>query len=553
MENQLNTIAHARRGAAWLVLLGVSAALAGSAFADQQPSVEETIAAAKSADEAASLAAIQSLGTRGGAPAIAALTDLLKSESPLTRAYAARALGTIGAPAKPATESLLALLGDSDPIVRRQALAAIAAIRPGPKVTVPLFVRLMQDSDPGIRLRVMQAIADAKGAAIPALIEALNNKQAAYWACLILRDIGTDAAPAVPALIEKLKDQDPEIRREAILALAAIGSPDAVPKLVPLLKDESARTAATFALGALGKIPADAESTIQANAKSSDGLLSTTSLWALARVHPNDMKLKRAALTQIVARLKDQDPFVRTAAARALASLPPSPEIAGPIFEKAMADGDETTTQYMLDALASLGPQAVPRLIAALKYQSLRAQTAYILGQIGPPAAAATPELAKLVSDPDPNVDIEAAHALAKIGPAAKAAVPALIDSIKRPESKCSHAAVFALGMIGPGAAAAEPVLLELIESQDTSLSMLAAWAMVKIRGVTPETAAKVVPELLVGLDSPLVKTRQAAAESLGELGPLAKSAVERLERATKDDDEGVRSAAAKALQSIRG
>ena len=70
----------------------------------QQPGVEDTIAATKSTDEAARLTAIQQLGTRSSAAAIAALTELLKSDSSLTRAYAARALGTIGAPAKEATE-----------------------------------------------------------------------------------------------------------------------------------------------------------------------------------------------------------------------------------------------------------------------------------------------------------------------------------------------------------------------------------------------------------------------------------------------------------------
>ncbi len=549
----MKIIAPFRCNAAWLVFCCGSLALVSPAALAQQLSVEETIVATKSPDEAARLAAIKNLGTRGGPQAIAALTGLLKSDSAHTRAYAARALATIGAPAKDATEGLIALLGDSDPVVRRQALAAITAIRPGPKVTVPLFAKLMQDSDPGIRLRVMQAVADAKGAAVPALIEALKNKSAAYWACLILRDIGPDAVGAVPALVEKLKDPDPEIRREAVLALAAIGSPDAAAKIAPLLKDDAARTAATFALGALGKIPTDAESTLRANVKSSDGLLSTTSLWALTRVHPDDVQLKRAALTQIIARLKDQDPFVRTAAARALASLPPSPEIAGPIFEKAMAEADETTTHYMLDALAGLGPQAVPRLIAALKYEALRAQTVYILGQIGPAAVAATPALAKLTSDPDPNVAVEAAHALAKIGPGAKDAVPALIEVLKQPESKSAHAAVFALGMIGPGAAAAEPALLEVIKGKDDSMSMLSAWAIIKIRGVTADTAAKVIPELLTTLDSHLPQSRQAAAESLGELGPLAKSAVEKLERATKDENEGVRAAATKALKSIRG
>ncbi len=35
--------------------------------------------------------------------------------------------------------------------------------------------------------------------------------------------------------------------------------------------------------------------------------------------------------------------FVRVAAARALAALPPAPEITAPIWEKAMKDADETT------------------------------------------------------------------------------------------------------------------------------------------------------------------------------------------------------------------
>ena len=107
--------------------------------------------------------------------------------------------------------------------------------------------------------------------------------------------------------------------------------------------------------------------------------------------------------------------------------------------------------------------------------------------------------------------------------------------------------------MIGPGAAASEPTLLEVIKEKDDSLSLLSAWALIKIRGVSADTAGKVVPELLVGLASHLPQTRQAAAESLGELGPLAKSAVEKLEQATKDESEGVRAAASKALKAIRG
>ena len=136
----------------------------------------------------------------------------------------------------------------------------------------------------------------------------------------------------MPALAEKLKDPRPEIRREAVLTLGAMDeAADAgLPADCRALSDEHARTAATFVLGELGQIPADAEATIRANAKSDDKLLSTVSLWALARVHPEDKDLRRQATEQLIARLKDKDPFVRVAAARALAALPPAPEITAP-------------------------------------------------------------------------------------------------------------------------------------------------------------------------------------------------------------------------------
>jgi HEAT repeat protein len=416
-----------------------------------------------------------------------------------------------------------------------------------------LFAKLMHDSDPGVRMRVMEAVAEAKGDAVPALIEALKNDDAAYWACLILRDIGPDASAAAPALVGKLADKRGEVRREAALALATIGAADTAPKIAGLLKDPAAQVAATYALGALGRIPPEAEPAMRANTKSNNKLLSTTSLWALARVHGNDTTLKRAAISQFVDQLKDKDPYVRAAAARALSSLPPSPEITGPIVERALASADETTTHYMLDAIAALGPQAVPRLTAALKHEALRAQVANILGRIGPASAPATGALAKLVNDPDPNVGIEAAHALANIGPAAKDAVPALVEALKNPEGKRMHAAAYALGKIGPTAAAAEPVLLEVIRGMDNSRSLICAWALLQIKGASAETAGKVVPELLVGLGSPVAKSRQTAAEILGSLGPLAKNAREPLERAAKDPDAQVRAAAEKALQAVKG
>ncbi len=157
--------------------------------------------------------------------------------------------------------ALAELLKDPDESVRRTAVRAIRAIHPGPKVMIPICIKLLEDPDPAIRARILNAIAEGGVESVPGLIEALKDEKAAFWALIILRDIGPAAKDAVPAIAEKLKDKRPEIRREAVLTLGAMGEAalPAVPQIAALLSDEHARTAATFVLGELGQIPKDAE------------------------------------------------------------------------------------------------------------------------------------------------------------------------------------------------------------------------------------------------------------------------------------------------------
>ncbi len=259
---------------------------------------------------------------------------------------------------------------------------------------------------------------------------------------------------------------------------------------------------------------------MRANAKSDDKMLSTTSLWALARVHPEDKTLRCEATRQLIERLKDGDPFVRVAAARALAALPPAPEITGPIWEKALQDADEKAVLHALDALAALGPAAVPRLIDALKYEKLRGQVVYILGKIGPAAAPATPALAKLMAGKDDRAAHEAILALANIGPGAKEAVPALTAALERGDNTNAHAIAYALGKIGPAAAEAEPALIGLLANSDRRLALASAWALAQINPASAEVAGKTLPVLLAALRdrTPLALPRRCG--SLGQLGP---------------------------------
>lgn len=490
-----------------------------------------------------------------GAAAVPELIKWTGDSSSRVRACAAYALGQVGPAAKPAAEALTNLLKDEDPVVRRYAVRAIGAIRPGPEVMIPLFVKAMQDSDQGVQMRMLEAVTNAGKAAVPGLIKALDNPKAAYWACVILRGIGPDAKEAVPALTKQLSVKDLEIPRAAALALGAIG-PDAAsaaPALVAALDNSQLREAATFAIGQIGSAPESADAKLKAGTQSTDRFLSTLSYWTLARLHPGDKALRTEATKRIAAALTDKEPFIRAGAARALASLPPAPEITIPILEGVLKDADPETIRNVLGTLSTLGPMAVPKLIDALKHQELRDEIAVVLGNIGPAAAPATEALAKLVTDEDPQVAVEATVALAKIGPAAASAVPALSAALDRQTCPNVHAIAYALGSIGPAAVAAETKLHHLAASKDRSLAAVSAWAVTRLHPKSAALAAKAVPIIEAALQEPLPESRCAAIEALASLGPLAKPAGKSLEAMLQDKDPEVRTAAAKAIEAIQG
>ena len=75
---------------------------------------------------------------------------------------------------------------------------------------------------------------------------------------------------------------------------------------------------------------------------------------------------------------------------------------------------------------------------------------------------------------------------------------------------------------------------------------------MARIDEDDPEVVSKGVPLFVAALKSPKSFVRHEAADSLAELGPLAKSALPALQEAAKDHDPSVAEAARIAIQKIR-
>jgi HEAT repeat protein len=168
-------------------------------------------------------------------------------------------------------------------------------------------------------------------------------------------------------------------------------------------------------------------------------------------------------------------------------------------------------------------------------------------------AQAALPDLVAALADADEACATEAAVALAEIGAGAAAAVPdlqkLLADAVP---AGMRYTAAYALGRIGTPAKAALPRLLELSKSDDEILATVAVWAALKIDPADSGLVETAVPMLRKALRGDRDMVRLEAAVSLGDIGKAAASAVPILELVAEEDSvPSVRAAAAEALAKI--
>jgi len=506
-------------------------------------------------------------------PEHAALLQALEDPSPTVRGPAIEDLIRVGAPVVPA---LAARLGHGEACVRQAAVLALGDIGLDAAQALTALVRAAVDRDDGVRRTASTALARVDPA----------------WA------IAPGTRLALPAVIEALRSNLPRVSRAAHTLLLRIGRP-AVPALLDLLAEWEEQAHRLTAMGLLGQMGSSAGEAAPALAEllgSGDPQLRQAAAETLARLEA----AAAPAVPALIRVLADWSPPVRQAAAEALSAVGPAAAHAVPSLLGMLADWDDKARAAAVAALGGIGAPAVPLLVLVFQERELfrlrdrpsfREEVDRLWRQLDTVRGNAVPDRAWRqltwaaragLRERTEVVHVAAATALGRAGPAAVAAVPILVPALADERPAVRLAVARALGAIGPSARTALPPLAAVVVNGTEPLRTAAAEALSKIDADWDggSEAATVVPALVARLTensprgaeaadalaligeaaAPLLvgalvsedrAVSEAAAHTLGRIGPAARYAVPALTAALRDPRDEVREAAARALAKV--
>ncbi|MHC4503127.1 MAG: HEAT repeat domain-containing protein, partial [Planctomycetota bacterium] len=238
-------------------------------------------------------------------------------------------------------------------------------------------------------------------------------------------------------------------------------------------------------------------------------------------------------------------------AAKALAVMGPDAEPAIPTLVSLLPNDKCEAYSEVAEALAAIGPSSAPAVVAAIERPHFRSQlyAGSVMEKLGPDAAGAVPALVQFLSHPDGGVRKTAAEALSHIKLAAEPAVPGLRRCLSDNKWGVRWAAGKALEGIGP---TARPAIRELKAALRDEHPWVREWA-VRALGNVDRDPADALPIFVAALSDDSPKVQSAAADMLGRLGPRAASAAPSLATLLgRSKDEEVRRCVVDALRCIR-
>jgi HEAT repeat protein len=511
----------------------------------------------------------QALKNIEGQPAVIVpgLVQLLSEKDHLVRGLAAKTLGEIGAEARTAVPALREMLQKDEADLRALSANALGNIGPDAKAALPELIEAVRKGDPKLVEQAVWALGEIGPAArggVEALREVLRRgsdllrSRAAH----ALGAIGKDARDAVDDLVTLLRKPGLDLRLRLDLALALWKVDQQVEEVLPVFleslhnADAFLRKAATDALGEMGRaaqvaypalLVARQEETVVDVRVALEGALD-----AVGQPGKDD-------LLELVKGLESNNAQYRLAVAQTLSLIGEDVKDAVPALIKALGHPDVPFRTAVIKTLAAArghASKATPALIKVLdeKDPELRLAAVVTLGAIGESAREAVPALVALLKSPNQDLRLAAVQALGEMRAGARDAIEELLALLKTNDKALKANAVAALGTIGETARDAIPALKELLDNkEDPVVRLYAAQALFLIGN----HARLAVPVLLKTLKDPAINAdiRTAAAEFLGEIGPVAREVAPEVEtallEATRAKEEPLRKAAYDALKHI--
>jgi HEAT repeat protein len=179
-----------------------------------------------------------------------------------------------------------------------------------------------------------------------------------------------------------------------------------------------------------------------------------------------------------------------------------------------------------------------------------RREAANGLGDLGPDARSAVPELLAALKDSDGQVRINVVLALGEVGATPQQVVRPMLEALYNDPDAVRSLVLPPLRQLGDGAI---PILDEAARDRNPKVAAFAAELSARLREeaeLRQEEVKKVRP-LVARLTSPQATERRDAAVAIGTLGLSARSAVPDLLAVLRDADPDVRKSAAVTLAGV--
>ncbi|EEF62688.1 HEAT repeat domain-containing protein [Pedosphaera parvula] len=440
------------------------------------------------------------------------------------RIDASGVLREMGPAADPAVPEYIKALKDPDRAIRETAGFALEFIMPDDEETIVALVEALK-KEPDlemVRMGLHSIIFERDkrtASAVPGLTEILENelqkglldyetvRKIITW----LQHLEAKAQPAVPVLKEVVHAQNSTFRFAALEALVKIDkqsvSADEIVQILsrglkdsnPSMRNQSLREC-TWAQKEFPKGAETLKPLIEELTHDQNKGVDETAAMVLCNFPPVSDDVV-ASLKEL---LQSRDTNTRISVATALGKLNRHTEEAISTLTAMARETANTNMRTRISAAMALwklngnADEALALALPGLHDKDIYGtrQTAFVtLGELGPAATPAIPELTNLLNTGEGNDPLHAADALWKINHEVKATLPVVIKSLGDRFSWSKSTAVRLISEMGMEAKSAVPALQRMIEDSRTSITVHDQ-AIAALEKLDPEALARTMEKL---------------------------------------------------------